>query len=474
MGVAATAGIALQPLFRVRHPGREALCAYAVIIFFAALFLFVAVQRMASGLRENESYAATMALRFASGGPLFPRPEEMPIGTIYTPVFIIVCGILFKIIPSIYVCGRLITIAATVLSAVYVYRTAGCLFPEKNSGLWAAALFSATYGIMSQSYDWLLADPLCMCLCAASVFHFVRDRRFDCCLALFLAGLACCTKQPALFLFAAEAVYALVKRRYRTVFGVLAFWAAAAGLLVLLSNGWAWNYLVRMPSRHGFRLPPAALLVRFIVLQLPLWIGVGYALWKRNLPVRFLVVFGALACSGLFGIVKAGGWINALFCAEPVLCAAGAGLLRQRRPLLVAQLVIGLYNPFAALYPWSTIHAARIRAVAAARSVTGDVWFPMEPYLAYESGKTEWDCYAALEADLWNGDDPPRRLLDAINNRAFDRIIICTKSDFLFWAVHPALTDAIRKNYMKMLDPNIIIYRPIVPRQPAVLAMMDH
>ena len=421
-------------------------------------------------MRPFESFSESQAVGFAREHFLYPDSEKSPIGTLYTPLFILLSGLLHIILPGTVAYGRLISLAATIGSCIVVYKTVK-LYRGSVAGLWGAALFSSTYPLMGHMYDWTLVDPLLMFLVALAGYFFLQNAERKDVAALFFAGMACFTKQSAALPFAVIMAGMLLSRRSIRAWWPLLFWLLVAAVLIGVTKGRAWEYLVINPMHHAFRNAlPLNCLQPLFLLQIPLWIGFLIFLCTRQClrpaavsnvtTVRFGVFFFAVLFSSIIGIWKAGGYINALFPVEPLLCSAAAIGFYRLQPLIYLQLFIGIYNPFSTLYPWGTIRAADRQIVARAREVSGDVWLPGQSYLADAIDKPVWEHYGALESYSWIEKPVPRRLLNALEEHRIKRIIMRTDIDEFFKCLDPEMLTVIDKRYKKTFNDGYILYEP--------------
>ena len=430
----------------------------AIIVFFAGILIFVTVQRFSSGLRYIETYNEIMGIRLSQGRSIYPDPELEPVGTVYTPFFFIVSSLFHTFLPAGFAYGRLISLASVLLTALFVYKIVRQRRGAVITGVLAAAVFFSTYSPLDRLYDQSGVDTLLMFLTCVTLFFFLKKTPKGDMAALFFAGLACFTKQSAIYPFVVVLIFVIISRRKMWVYNPLIFWVIVAGVLILITRGWAFTYLVIYPAKHGFReMPPRFLLFRFFVLQIPLWIGLIYGVIKYR-ENRFLVYTISILVAALFGIFKSGGGIHPLFPAEPVLCLAAIDLLSRYRILLVCQLIIGLYNPFTALYPYKTIHDADREIVSLANSTQGEVWLPLETYLYSRTDKREWDNFCALFGPVWAGLPTPQRLLDALEQKKFDMILMRKNSTDLFRYFQPKVRELIKQEYRKEEKGGIIIY----------------
>lgn len=437
---------------------RFAMIIMAVLFLSATLFVFVAVQRGTSSLRALESYTETAAIRFALHGVLYPDPQTEPMSTIYAPFYFVLSGFLYRLLPPVFYWGKIVSIISTLLCALAVYQTTLRIQNSRTVALGATTAFFSTYAIMSQMYDWTLVDPLLMCFLAWAFMFFIRNTARSDLYTLCVMTAACFVKQSAVFPLITVSLIILFTRRPWWVFAPLISGAVTGLILLWITNGLVYEYLVHLPSHFSFlKIPQSDCTFRLFVLQLPLWIA-AFVGWRSWMSVRIIAFVAICLGISLLGISAPGGLINSLFPIEPLLCiVAGAGLWKFK-PLLVVQLLIGFYNPFTTLYPYSTLRQEDRQIVAAVKAAPGPVWLPSKGYLELQTGKSGYDHYCALE--VWmNGDSLPLRLSRALHNHTFNCIIVSREGMLFFPNLGKQIMDPIEADYIKDKTGPPVIYR---------------
>ncbi|MBD3392026.1 MAG: DUF2079 domain-containing protein, partial [Chitinivibrionales bacterium] len=466
IGLVAAVFCILLPLARARFRDTESILLLGTAFFLGGVLLFVGIQRFSSGLRELESFHEGRCLRIGLGVPLFPDPEKAPLGSYYTPLLYVLGGVLYRVFPGASGYGRLISLSAVAVTAAFAFVIARMHFRSEKAGLWACTLFLGTYSIMGKMYDWVLVDPLMMCLLVVSLYFLMKDTPRGDFSALWFAGLACLTKQTALLPFAVVLAFAVTRRRPWWVYTPVVCWILLGGVMIAATDGRAWLYLVAERTGQNFKSwPHPDAMMRLFVFQLPLWAMAALSL-RRNRSVRFEICSVSVLLICIAGAWKGGGWINTVFPFEPFLCVAAAGIAGKWKLLGVVQLVLGIYNPFATIYPWATIRNPDQRAVTIARSVDGDVWFPAQPYLYGRAGKPVWEDFGSLEARAAGGIPPPDRFMTALQRKHFECIIMRRGGAFWFGSVSPAIHQAVTCNYMQRTQGELIIFEPTVETSP--------
>jgi hypothetical protein len=441
-------------------PKSETFIAGICITFLTAIIIFIAMQRFTSGLRYTETYNEIMAMRLARGESIYPDPERAPVGTVYTPFFFILAGAIHTILPAGLSCGRLVSLAAFLATLFFLFRISVHVHKNTETALWTVALFCATYAPLDCLYDQSCVDTLQMCVSAVALYFFLQKTPRGDWAALFFCGLACFTKQSALYPFLVVlAGTGIAQKRRWWVYNPLLFWGAVSGLLIVMTGGWVLTYTITYPSLHGFRTQPLPfILQRFLLLQLPVWICLVPGLMAHR-KYRFHAYLLAVLFASLTGIYKNGGGIHALFPVEPLVCVAAAYHARKWPLLLCAQLVLGCVNPFTALYPWKTIRDVDKRIVRVAAASEGDVWLPMDTYLYDKIRRPEWDNFCALFGPLWANLETPGRLTQAVEQRRFALILIRENSLDLYRYLPPHIREAIENGYNREKSDGLVIYR---------------
>ncbi|MBD3392075.1 MAG: hypothetical protein GF418_08360, partial [Chitinivibrionales bacterium] len=138
----------------------ERISLLGISIFFLATVVFVAGQRLTSGLRELEAFHEAGCIRIARGISLYGDGSDNLAGTYYPPLMYLIGGMFHYLAPYLPGYGRVVSLCSVLVSVYFVFRQACARFSSSTAGLWSAALFLATYGIMAKMYDWGLIDSL--------------------------------------------------------------------------------------------------------------------------------------------------------------------------------------------------------------------------------------------------------------------------------------------------------------------------
>ena len=431
-----------------------------IITLCAGSICFIGMQRMASGLPFTESYNEGMSIRLAHGRSIYPDTEQAPVGTVYTPLYFLITALVYAMLPGFIYWGRLVSLLSFLVTILLVYRIVMLRTHDAKKSPAASVLFLSTYAPMYMLYDQSGVDTLLMCCTAATALYFLKNSARDDWRALFFAGLACFTKQSGILPFMVVAVFVITARRPIKTWVPVLVWGVIGCLLLLTTHGRAIYYCVTLPSAHGFRSELMWKMVfGFLVLQIPLWAGALSSTFRGKKDLRFFIYCTAVLISSVLGIMKNGGYVQVFFPVEPLLCVAAIELLYSRKILLVAQVVMGVYNPFHGIFSWQTYHTADRLIVSIASRAKQDVWIPMESYLYPQTGKKTWDNFCALFGPQWANQPVSNRLITALREKQFECIVIRKNSMGYFDLFDLQIKELIDKGYQKRDTGDVVIFK---------------
>lgn len=279
--------------------------------------------------------------RAADGEPLYVAPSLEYVPHIYPPVYFWVAGALAKVFGLSFAVPRLVSLAATVgvfaLLAVRVRRE-GCAW---GWGVFAAALFAATYELSGRWFHLARVDTLALCLAMLSFEVLLGARRTRALLAaVALAAVASLTKQQMFVVLAPaflgwwasrRAVDAPVPRGL--VFGLVVFVVALLAWLRTASDGWFWYYVVELPRAH--KLLDEALWGFWRQDLMPVGVALGASVitvaWLRTQPGRRAMPYAGLLLGALVSAwisrMHSGGQFNVVMPVHAVVAMlTGLGL----------------------------------------------------------------------------------------------------------------------------------------------------
>lgn len=480
-----------------RHVSRLAVLAALV---FGVMYFLVAIPRVfyPYDLDFLEDSMLMQSLRIANGQPIYVPPNADFVPHVYMPLYAWLGGLLLKITGPSFAPLRLLSLAATIATAVLIYAIA-----QRESGLrWigftCAGLFLGGYRISGFWYELVRVDSLFVTLALAGLLLGVYGDRSNKWLIL-LAGvcaLAFWTKQTGLIFAVGLTIYLLFTVGRRAWLFVSMFGALAIMPIVVLNaftEGWFAYYAFGVASSNSIEIARLVDYVRFELFGLMAGLSVmalaASALGLRRAGVGvirdqpwLIGIAAAVLISGA-GRASVGGNQNNLMPAYALLCLAPAILMREwsisRRtedeshtaddpirhaPLpsrlpsnvdhwhvgliaaaIVIQFAIGHYNPLRQ-FPRPDLRQSGDRLIERIASFDGEVLVMMHPYYAWLAGKQP----SAQIATMWHtrerGQLPlPADFARRIQNRHYAAII----SDETLFETDPALAELLNANYVR-------------------------
>lgn len=459
-------------------PGARILLLAAV--GFTAAYLRIALARVfyPYALDLVEEGMLMQAWRVAARQPVFVPPNADFVPQVYMPLYTRLGGLLLRITGPDFWPLRLLSLAATLVTAVLIYCIGVREAKDKLVALASAALFLAGYRLVGGWYDLARVDALFVALTLAGMAAAVYGHRSNRGLALagWLMGLSLLTKQNGLFLAAVVGGYVLLAAGRRLWVYAAAFLLTTAVPLLSLewsSGGWFSYYVIDIayaspltPGRVWHTLSREfAGGMGFLVLG-----SVGTAVlswrhgWRWFLNPPWLLFIGAAAFVSVAGRASAGGNFNNLIPGYALLCLTPsllAGQLRRQpfpRPrrvygLIVAgilgQFLLTIFNPIpykpARFIPTAAMRASGDWLVRELTAVDGDVLVLMHPSYALKAGKET----AVHIQTLWHarrrGQDPlPEDFVRRIERQHYT-LILSDESDY--FEKDPALIVLLAAHY---------------------------
>ncbi len=335
-------------------------------------FLFpVELEWMSGGVADHVE-------RVMAGQPIYVAPSASFVPYVYPPLHYWLTAIVARAMP-IMSAGRLVSVIATVIAALAVFRATRALGKSTYWALVATSLFFGAYSLTGYWYDLDRSDSLVIAMLGvAFVIALEREGALASVVVGALLGGALFAKQPASVFLIAAVLAMILARRPRVAAAI-----AAGGALVLVpgvailnakTDGWFWYYCVKMPAAHGVRSELASLffvvdggkgfaLFMATIAVLLAFAGTVVAALRRRVAIdRTEALFGAFVAAGLFTSATSrmhiGGYVNVLvFLTTFGAIAFGVGASRlakeSKGPLVpgllaavaLAQLMSLLYDP---------------------------------------------------------------------------------------------------------------------------------
>jgi hypothetical protein len=490
-----------------RTPRTAELIAVAAAATAAAAFLFVAVQRVAYPYDIDfiEDSMLMQAWRFAQGLPVYGPPNADFNPHIYMPLYTWLGGLLLRLTGPSFVPLRLLSLGATLATAVMLFAIARQLSGAAWLGAACAGLFLGGYRITGFWYDLARVDALFVALSVGGLALGLGAGRSTArqSLAALVLALAFFAKQTALLFAAGVGAYLLFTEGRRALAFAGPYAALALAPLLALdatTGGWFFYHVFAMAALDP--LEPARL-VHYLTVDL---FGLMGGLSLCALAVALLVLRplrGSNDRGGLRAVVAqpwlpaialgaalsaaartlVGGDTNTLMPVYALLCLAPALLWREWRwpqrawalaALVVVQLALGVYNP-PRYVPAPAQRAAGDRLIARLAAEPGPVLVLMHPYYALLAGKAP----ATQIATLWyvraRGAQPlPADFVARIASRYYGAIV----SDESLFETEPALQALLLAHYApaETLGPDDapatmagMVVRPVVVYRPAAV-----
>lgn len=313
--------------------------------------------------------------RVRAGQPLYVEPTSGFIPFLYPPLYYWIVAFL----GGGPLVARAVSIAATFAQGALVWRAARGLGASRLWSCGAIGCFAGCFSYVGYWYDLERSDGLVAALVLASAVVLITARgAVGCIVAGALAGLACFTKQQAIFYVAGSIGGLVVASRAKDARGTTAREVAAfalGGLLVAfvmlfgVRGDWAAYYILKMPRAHGLMwellgevvdrdlwLGPL-LVATTLIAGLYVFVGV-----LKQRATRADIVFASILLAGFAAALSSrlhiGGFINVLlpwttFASVAVGVACSRLETRLREPygtvvlagILCAQLYAWGYDP---------------------------------------------------------------------------------------------------------------------------------
>jgi hypothetical protein len=369
--------------------------------------------------------------RVEDGQALYTAPAVEFTALLYAPLYYYVSaafGVLFDVdLPLLRAVSFAASLGAMALAYVLVRRETG----SRGAGLVAAGLFAACYDLSGGWLDLARVDSLFLLFLMAAlvVARYTHGTRGAVAAAALLV-LATYTKQqaavaiPALFVFL---LLARPSRRPAVAFGAVSL-AGLVGVYAaadLATDGWFSYYFLELAGQHPWDTEYVRLFFTEDLEQvIPALLVCGLVIWTwwragERERLLFYVPLGlAIAGGSYLSRVHEGGYPNVvlptyLFIAVLAAIAVGTSFEPRRAlavvvPLaLVVQFGLLAYDP-GKYVPSDADEARSDRAVAAIRTLGGEVYVPSYPVYARKAGTPTY-VHTAAAIDVLRADDTGAR-----------------------------------------------------------------
>ncbi|MBI1802400.1 MAG: glycosyltransferase family 39 protein [Chloroflexi bacterium] len=393
------------------------------------------------------------AWRFSQGWPVFVAPNADFVPHAYAPLYMLLSADLFKLSGVGFSPMRLLSLAATVATAILLGWAGYAISRRSAVALIGPGLFLAGYALTGAQYELARVDSLMLALVIGGTLLGVmgaHSRRAVALSALCLA-LAFFSKQTGLIFGVGMAGYLFATRRRHTgTFLLLLALMIGIPLIVMdsLTGGWSTRYLLEVPGSDPLAIGRVISYVRHDLLQslgpLCAITLASIVLGRGGPPLEHPIARAwpwfalvALAASGWMR-ARLGGNLNSLIPAYTFLCLMPAILLDSlaaARPALgvtgrrlvylavIGQCVIGVYNP-ASEIPGAAMQESGWRLIQRIAQMPGPVLVAEHPYYALLAGKAPGVSLTALWHARGRGASPlPDDLAQRIRQQSYAAII---------------------------------------------------
>lgn len=432
--------------------------ACVVALCFAGFHLYVAFRRILYpyDLDFIEDNMLMQAIQVSLGKPVYVPPNADFVPQVYMPLYTLLGGWMFKVIPPSYLPLRLFSFMASLLTAILVFLISKRISGDRGVAFCAAALFLAGDHITGGWDDLARVDALYVMLTLLGVALLVygKENRFRLPLAGCILALAFLTKQNGLFFAFVVTLYLALTTGWQTLDFVIPFLVVSFFPILYLdeaSQGWFSTYVFKIAYLSPIEVQRVASTLRgdifgsMIGLTIPLLAASASLIrcegWKRFL----LEPWNWFICAALFislaGRASVGGNRNNLIPAYAFLCIAPALAAREARRwrdrwqviarnslFMLVILQFGLTS-FIPKYPLGLIPTASMkregdRLIQHIARLHGPVLVLMHPYYALLAGKEPGvDLQMLWHARLRGKEPLPEDFVNRIRNHYYSAII---------------------------------------------------
>lgn len=413
----------------------------AVSVGAMVTFLAVAAGRVGYPyeLQWFEGSTVEVSARVTEGLPLYGPPTTEFTPWPYPPLYFWVTGELAKVTGVSLTTLRLVSLAATVVAALFIILIVRRVTASALAATVSAGLFVATYQVSGNWFDAARIDSLFLALSLGAIFAGLRSRTWRGGLAvgaMFLAAFL--TKQNALLIAGPVMLWLLLRRRPVGLVASAVLAAGSLGSVVvgdLLTDGWYSPYVVTQLLGQGVALQwvlgfwVADVILPFAVVLGTLgWWTVHHRGWLRldDCRVYLLAAVAGLMLASWAGRLHDGGYVNNAIPAHAgtamLVGLAAAAVLRSapsRRLLVCAAAAIAVQTIAMSLWHGSPLPTAEDRAagdsfISVVRALPQRTVLATHPYYLRLAGRPTHASTIAI-GDLL--DTRPGRARDAISTQ---------------------------------------------------------
>ncbi|MBI5347773.1 MAG: glycosyltransferase family 39 protein, partial [Chloroflexi bacterium] len=215
---------------------------------FIALYLITSLPRVfySYDLDFIEDSMLMQSIRVANNQPVFVAPNAEFMPHVYMPLYTFIGGMLIKVMGASFALLRLLSLSATLVTAILIFVIAQGETQEKWIGFACAALFLGGYRLTGFWYELARVDSLFVLLLMIGMMIGLRARSVPQLLAAAaVMTLAFFTKQTAVLFAGALALYLFFNIRWRVLWFVIPFVALVSITILILNtitDGWFWYH----------------------------------------------------------------------------------------------------------------------------------------------------------------------------------------------------------------------------------------
>ncbi len=456
---------------------------------FIAFFLFTSISRVfyPYDLDFIEDSMLMQSIRIANNQPVFVAPNAEFMPHVYMPLYSFIGGMLIKVMGVGFAPLRLLSLSATLVTAILIFLIAQRETQEKWIGFACAALFLGGYRLTGFWYELARVDSLFVMLLMIGMMTGLRARSVPRLLAAAaVMTLAFFTKQTAVLFAGALALYLFFNIRWRVLWFVIPFGALVSITILILNaitDGWFWYHTFTIAGGDPIELGRvinylfvdvlwgmgglSVMVIITVMLKLRLSPSPLTPLPQGEGNNWFVAIVAAFIVSGV-GRSSVGGNVNnlmpvyAFLCLSPMLLKTSKvsptplrfGTLRETfevsvtASLIILQFALSAYNPLRYI-PTPTVRESGDRLVKRIAATNGEVLVMMHPYYAMMAGKQPSAQIAALWYGRARGTSPlPDDFVKRIRDHYYSMII---SDESLFEIEDAELQNLLNSYYVKTM-----------------------
>jgi 4-amino-4-deoxy-L-arabinose transferase-like glycosyltransferase len=427
-------------------------CLLVLAAGYIVAYLVIALARIGYpfALEWMESDSLDSVRRILAGQPLYVQPSLSFTPSGYPPLYFYAAAALARVLgigfPALRLVSLVSSLAVLALIFLIVRRESG----SNSAGLLGAGLFAACFRLGGAWFDLARVDSLFLglMLAAICVLRFGKSRN-SAVAAGVLVFLSVLTKQTALFIVPALALYLLLTNWRRGVWFVVSAGLLVAGSFLVINeatHGWFKYYVFDLPATHHIsETETNAFWTRDLVFPLFGACIVAFVWFFRQ--SRDLILFYALLLVG--GVlasflvrIRQGTYVNVLLPAYALLAIVfGLGLSEPQEPgtpgrrwSRVALVLIGILQLAALRYdftrqvPSAQDRRAGQELVQRIAGTEGEVLAPFSTSLVFQAGKRTWAGAGWLDVVTYDAGPKGKAALEelkqALSERGFALVIL--------------------------------------------------